>query len=95
MLFKTRKPRQFNYLPTYYNPKKEEREKLEKKRISFSDDKLSASMYERSGRIPFSDIKKAGRQRFLITSIIFVVLFIVLLSVFEKIEPFLRSIPNE
>lgn len=86
--FSNRKPKQFNYKPRYEDNKGK---KEKPGRISFQSKKYSGAMYERYDRIPFADLKKAGRQRIMIKATVLAVLLIVLILYVDKIEEVLKE----
>ncbi len=87
--FSNRKPRQFNYKPQYQKSKSP---KEEEKKISFKEKKYSDAMYDRYDRVPFTDIRKAGRQRVMIKAAVLAVILIVLILYVDKIEEMLKKL---
>jgi len=87
--FSNRKPKQFNYQARYQNTKTE---KEPKKKISFKDKSYSDAMYDRYERVPFADLKKAGRQRMMIKAAVLAVVFIILILYVDKIEELLKEL---
>ena len=87
--FSNRKPKQFNYQPRYQKTKTEEEPK---KKISFKDKSYSDAMYDRYERVPFADLKKAGKQRMMIKAAVLAVVFIILILYVDKIEELLKEL---
>ena len=87
--FSNRKPRQFNYKPQY---QKSKFPKEEEKKISFKEKKYSDAMYDRYDRVPFTDIRKAGRQRVMIKAAVLALILIVLILYVDKIEEMLKKL---
>lgn len=87
--FSNRKPKRFNYKPRYQN---DESKTEERERISFTNKKLSNAMYDRYERVPFGDLRKAGRKRLMIKATIITVALLILTYYIDKIEELLKSI---
>ncbi len=87
--FSNRKPRQFNYKPQYQKGKYLNEEP---KRISFKEKKFADAMYDRYDRVPFTDLRKAGRQRMLIKAAVLAVILILLILYVDKIEEVLKKL---
>jgi hypothetical protein len=49
-------------------------------------------MYERFDRIPFTRLKKAGRQRILIKAAVLAILLIILIVYIDSIEEMLKKL---
>jgi hypothetical protein len=87
--FTNRKPKQFKYKPRYQS---KSNSKDTSKRISFQEKPYSDAMYERFDRIPFTRLKKAGRQRILIKAAVLAILLIILIVYIDSIEEMLKKL---
>mgnify|MGYP000040876830 CR=1 FL=1 len=89
--FQARKPRRYNHKAQYQKNTSENKEANER-RISFTQKKITNEMYDRYDRIPFSDIKKAGRNRIMTKAIILAVILSLLIIYFDKLEDLLSKL---
>lgn len=87
--FSNRKPKQFNYKPQY---QKSKGTKEEEKSVSFRQKKYADAMYDRYDRVPFTDLKKAGKQRMMIKASVLAVILVVLIIYIERIEELLQKL---
>ena len=49
-------------------------------------------MYDRYDRVPFTDLRKAGKQRVMIKAAVLAVILIVLILYIDKIEEMLKKL---
>ena len=89
--FQARRPRQYNHKPQYQKSTSGKKEANER-RISFTQKKITNEMYDRYDRIPFSDIRKAGRNRIMTKAIILAVILSLLIIYFDKFEDLLSKL---
>ncbi|MFT4898283.1 MAG: hypothetical protein ACI9U0_000057 [Flavobacteriales bacterium] len=89
--FQARKPRRYKHKAQYQKSTSEKKEANERT-ISFTQKKFTNEMYDRYDRIPFSDIKKAGRNRIMTKAIILAVILSLLIIYFDKLEDLLSKL---